>query len=302
MKLLTTTWLVPLALAAGIAHAQDAAQAPAAPAPASDAAAAESPAVAVTEETVIATVNGVNITAGHLALMRAQLPQQYQQLPDAALYQALIEQAISQELLAQTVDEMGKAAELALENEARVMRANIAMSKTAEAAATDDALKSAYDSTFAAATPSTEYHAAHILVQTEDEAKTIKADLDAGGDFTKLAQENSKDPSGSNGGDLGWFGPGMMVPEFEAAVVALTPGAVSAPVQSQFGWHIVKLIETREKPVPTLDEVREDLTAQVQQQAVIAELEALKGKAEITQIDGDTIAPGFLSDPNFLQE
>lgn len=302
MKLLTTTWLVPLALAAGIAHAQDAAQAPAAPAPASDAPAAESPVVPVTEETVIATVNGVNITAGHLALMRAQLPQQYQQLPDAALYQALIEQAISQELLAQTVDEMGKAAELALENEARVMRANIAMSKTAEAAATDDALKSAYDSTFAAAAPSTEYHAAHILVQTEDEAKTIKADLDAGGDFTKLAQENSKDPSGSNGGDLGWFGPGMMVPEFEAAVVALTPGAVSAPVQSQFGWHIVKLIETREKPVPTLDEVREDLTAQVQQQAVIAELEALKGKAEITQIDGDTIAPGFLSDPNFLQE
>lgn len=302
MKLLTTTWLVPLALAAGIAHAQDAAQAPAAPAPASDAPAAESPVVPVTEETVIATVNGVNITAGHLALMRAQLPQQYQQLPDAALYQALIEQAISQELLAQTVDEMGKAAELALENEARMMRANIAMSKTAEAAATDDALKSAYDSTFAAATPSTEYHAAHILVQTEDEAKTIKADLDAGGDFTKLAQENSKDPSGSNGGDLGWFGPGMMVPEFEAAVVALTPGAVSAPVQSQFGWHIVKLIETREKPVPTLDEVREDLTAQVQQQAVIAELEALKGKAEITQIDGDTIAPGFLSDPNFLQE
>lgn len=302
MKLLTTTWLVPLALAAGIAHAQDAAQAPAAPAPASDAPAAESPAVPVTEETVIATVNGVNITAGHLALMRAQLPQQYQQLPDAALYQALIEQAISQELLAQTVDDMGKAAELALENEARVIRANIAMSKTAEAAATDDALKSAYDSTFAAATPSTEYHAAHILVQTEDEAKTIKADLDAGGDFTKLAQENSKDPSGSNGGDLGWFGPGMMVPEFEAAVVALTPGAVSAPVQSQFGWHIVKLIETREKPVPTLDEVREDLTAQVQQQAVIAELEALKGKAEITQIDGDTIAPGFLSDPNFLQE
>lgn len=302
MKLLTTTWLVPLALAAGIAHAQDAAQAPATPAPASDGAAAESPAVAVTEETVIATVNGVNITAGHLALMRAQLPQQYQQLPDAALYQALIEQAISQELLAQTVNEMGKTAELALENEARVMRANIAMTKTAEAAATDDALKTAYDAQFATAAPSTEYHAAHILVQTEDEAKTIKADLDAGGDFTKLAQENSKDPSGSNGGDLGWFGPGMMVPEFEAAVVALTPGAVSAPVQSQFGWHIVKLIETREKPVPTLDEVRGDLTAQVQQQAVIAELEALKGKAEITQIDGDTVAPGFLSDPNFLQE
>ena len=105
MKLLTTTWLVPLALVAGFAHAQDAAQAPAAPA--APEAAAQAPATPVTEDTVIATVNGVDITAGHLALMRAQLPQQYQQLPDAALYQALIEQAISQELLAQTVDEMG---------------------------------------------------------------------------------------------------------------------------------------------------------------------------------------------------
>lgn len=300
MKLLTTTWLVPLALVAGFAHAQDAAQAPAAPA--APEATAQAPATPVTEDTVIATVNGVDITAGHLALMRAQLPQQYQQLPDAALYQALIEQAISQELLAQTVDEMGKTAELALENEARVIRANIAMTKTAEAAATDDALKSAYDTQYANAQPTTEYHAAHILVQTEDEAKAIKADLDAGGDFAKLAQENSKDPSGSNGGDLGWFGAGMMVPEFEEAVIALQPGAVSAPVQTQFGWHIVKLIETREKPVPTLDEVRADLTAQVQQQAVIAELEALKGKAQITQVDGDTIAPGFLSDPNFLEE
>ena len=183
-----------------------------------------------------------------------------------------------------------------------MIRANIAMTKTAEAAATDDALKSAYDTQFANAQPTTEYHAAHILVQTEDEAKAIKADLDAGGDFAKLAQEKSKDPSGSNGGDLGWFGAGMMVPEFEEAVVALQPGAISAPVQSQFGWHIVKLIETREQPVPTLDEVRADLTAQVQQQAVIAELEALKGKAQVTQVDGDTIAPGFLSDPNFLEE
>ena len=297
MKLLTTTWLVPLALVAGFAHAQDAAQAPATPAPA-----AESAAAAVTEDTVVATVNGVDITAGHLALMRAQLPQQYQQLPDAALYQALLEQAISQEVLAQSVEEMGKPAELALENEARVIRANVAMTKTADAAATDDALKAAFDKQYADAKPTTEYHAAHILVQTEDEAKAIKADIDAGGDFAKLAQEKSKDPSGSNGGDLGWFGTGMMVPEFEETVVALQPGAVSAPVQTQFGWHIVKLIETREKPVPTLDEVRADLTAQVQQQAVIAELEALKGKAQITQIDGDTIAPGFLSDPNFLQE
>lgn len=300
MKLHPTFWLAPLALAAGLAQAQDAAQPPAeAQAPAEAPAAAETP---VSETTIIATVNGVDITAGHLALMRTQLPQQYQSLPDAALYDALVQQAISQELLAQTVTDMGRAAELALENEARVIRANIAMSKTAEAAATDQALKAAYDAEFASAQPTTEYHAAHILVESEDEAKSIKADLDAGGDFSALAREHSKDPSGGNGGDLGWFGTGMMVPEFEAAVVALTPGAVSAPVQSQFGWHVVKLIETREKPVPTLDEVREDLTAQLQQQAVVAELDALRGKAEITEIDGDTIAPDFLSNPDFLQE
>ncbi|MCA8881506.1 MAG: peptidylprolyl isomerase [Rhodobacteraceae bacterium] len=286
MKLNPICWLAPLALAAGMAAAQAEDAAP----------------DATTLDTVVATVNGVDITAGEIALMRAQLPQQYQSLPPAALYDGLVQQAISQELLAQTVTDIGRTAELALENENRVLRANIAMGKTAEAAVTDEALKKAYDAEYGSAEPTTEYHAAHILVESEDEAKDIKAQIDGGADFAALAKEHSKDPTGNNGGDLGWFGAGMMVPEFEQAVVALQPGAVSDPVQTQFGWHVVKLIETRDKPVPTLDEVRDELAGQIQQQAVEADLEALRAKATITEADGAKVKPDFLANPDFLTE
>lgn len=300
MKLLTTTWLVPLALVAGFAHAQDAAQAPAAPA--APEATAQAPATPVTEDTVIATVNGVDITAGHLALMRAQLPQQYQQLPDAALYQALIEQAISQELLAQTVDEMGKTAELALENEARVIRANIAMTKTAEAAATDDALKSAYDTQYANAQPTTEYHAAHILVQTEDEAKAIKADLDKGGDFAAIAKEKSTDKgSAANGGDLGWFGVGMMVKPFEDAVVAAPVGKVVGPIKTDFGYHLILVSETRAAKQPTLADLHDELASEIQQKAVEAKVDELTKAAKIEK-PGEALDPALLTKTELLDK
>ena len=110
----------------------------------------------------------------------------------------------------------------------------------------------------------------------------MKSALDDGADFAETARERSTGPSGPNGGELGWFGPGMMVPEFEAAVLTLEPGDVSDPVQTQFGWHIVTLNESRETPLPTLDDLRAELTTDIQQANLNALVEQLSEGVEIT--------------------
>ena len=149
--------------------------------------------------------------------------------------------------------------------------------------------------------PQTEWRARHILVASEDEAKAVKARLDAGEDFAAVAQEVSTDTgSGSQGGELGWFGPGMMVPEFETAVAGLEVGQVSDPVQSQFGWHLIELEETRPQAVPTLEDVRGDLEGQVQQQAIEARLAELESQGQVTRTDPATLNPTVIADPAFL--
>ena len=221
-----------------------------------------------------------------------------------------LERQVGQVLLARTVPVRPTAAgermlrlarqTLALEDEARVIRANIAMTKTAEAAATDDALKSAYDTQYANAQPTTEYHAAHILVQTEDEAKAIEAQLKDGGDFAAIAKEKSTDTaSGAQGGELGWFGLGRMVPEFETAVSSLEPGQISDPVKTQFGWHIVKLNEKRDSAPPPLDEVRADFENQIRQEAFQARVAELRAAATIDKVE-PTVPPAALRQSDLL--
>ncbi len=135
-------------------------------------------------------------------------------------------------------------------------------------ALTDEVLQAAYDEKFADAEPTKEFNASHILVETEDEAKTLVTELEGGADFAELAKEKSTGPSGPNGGELGWFGAGMMVKEFEDVVMGMEVGAVSAPVQTQFGWHVIRLNETRMKDAPPLADVREELADEVQQQII----------------------------------
>lgn len=255
-----------------------------------------------TAETVLATVNGEVITAGHLLLMRGQLPEQYQALPDESLFDGLLDQAIQQALLSQQVEEMGRAAELSLENDARAMRANIEIQRLLAEAVTPEALQVAYDKRFADAEPSREYNAAHILVDSEEEAAALKGQADAGTDFAELARQNSTGPSGPNGGDLGWFGAGMMVPAFEAAVVGLKPGQVSEPVQTQFGWHVIKLMETRLQEAPPLSEVEGELISDIQQQAIAARLSEIEATADVSRVESTEVAPGFLSDPSILDD
>ncbi len=255
----------------------------------------------ITASTVVATVGNDEITLGHMIMMTSQLPDQYQSLPDDVLYDAVLDQLIRQSAVAQTAEnDLSASARMALENERRSFIAGEALAGLAQDAATDEAIQAAYDARFAEAAAETEFNAAHILVATEDEAKALKVELDGGADFEALAKEKSTGPSGPSGGALGWFSVGMMVKPFEDAVVAMEPGQVSEPVQTQFGWHVVKLNETRQKPKPTLDAVREELSAEVQQAAIEAALERITAAATIDRPETE-IDPAALRNMELIQ-
>ena len=249
-----------------------------------------------TPDTVVATVDGKDITLGHMMATKAQLPAQYQSLPDEVLFNGILDQLIQQTVLAGSLDgEVSAPAQRMIDNETRAILAGIVLEQVANNAVSDEAVQAAYDERFADAEPSTEFNASHILVETEEKAQELVTELEGGADFADLAREHSTGPSGPNGGDLGWFGKGMMVPEFEEAVVSLEVGGVSAPVQTQFGWHVVKLNETRDQEAPTLDEVKDDLTAEIQQQAVAAKIEELVAAADVEKAEEGSIDPAILN-------
>lgn len=255
----------------------------------------------VTADTVVATVNGTEITAGHMQLLRAQLPDQYRNLPDEVLYDGILDQIIQQTLLAQEAGDPDSRTQLMLDNERRALLASVELQSVTEDAVTNQAVQQAYDERFGDAEPGREYNAAHILVDSEEAAAEIKTMLDEGADFGELAQERSTGPSGPNGGDLGWFGPGMMVPAFEEAVTALEPGQVSDPVQTQFGWHVIRLEGTRLTEVPSLEDVRAEIEAELQQQAVEDHLSGLEESGEVSRTERAEIDPSFLSDDDLVQ-
>jgi peptidyl-prolyl cis-trans isomerase C len=254
----------------------------------------------VTAETVLARVNGVEITAGHLVALRARLPEQVRQMPLEQLYDGLVDQLIDQELLSQTLDEVPRAIELRLENEALGLRANVILQQIVGAAVTDAAVEAAYEARYGDQEPEPEYNAAHILVSDEDAASALKAEIDAGADFAALAREHSTGPTGPNGGNLGWFGPGQMVAAFEAAVAALSAGEVSEPVETQFGWHLVKLLDSRVNAPPTLQDVRSDIEIGLRGQAVQDRLSTLREAGDMTIIETPDLQ--FLNDPSLFPE
>lgn len=243
------------------------------------------PGVAQTEATagdVLATVNGNEITVGHLIAMLQMLPAEYQQLPDEVLFDGMLEQLVQQQVLATAAEAaITPQMELGLENERRAFLAAMYMDGVALAELTEEEVQAEYDAIYGSVPPVTEYNAAHILLGTEEEAQAMITALGEGADFAELAEENSIGPSGPNGGALGWFSAGMMVPEFEEAVFGLEPGEVSAPVQTQFGWHVVLLNETREQAAPTLEEVRAELEEGLRRARVDARLDELTAEAEI---------------------
>jgi peptidyl-prolyl cis-trans isomerase C len=145
---------------------------------------------------------------------------------------------------------------------------------------TDADLKAEYD-TQVASVPQ-EYSARHILVDDEDLAKAIIDKLKAGGDFAALAKQYSKDGSKQNGGDLGWFNPQSMVPEFAAAVTSMGKGKTSeAPTKTQFGWHVIRVEDSRSPQLPSMDQVKQQLEQLVQRKKVAAHLEELRKTSKL---------------------
>jgi len=242
------------------------------------------PVAAQDASTVLATVNGTDITLGHLIAMRAMLPAQYQELPDEVLYNGMLDQLIQQEVVADSLRGSEDArTKLTMENEDRAFLASVAIDAIAFDTIADADVETLYDANFADAGGDLEWNASHILVATEEEAQSLIDQLNDGADFVALAQEFSTGPSGPNGGALGWFGTGMMVPEFETAVAGLEAGEISAPVQTQFGWHVVKLNESRISAPPALEDVRADLEEELRRQRVDAYLAELTEAAEIAR-------------------
>lgn len=151
---------------------------------------------------------------------------------------------------------------------------------------TDEKMRKLYEDSIKAMKPEMEIKARHILVPTEEEAKTVAAKLKAGEDFAKLAQELSKDPgSGKEGGDLGWFTTDRMVPEFSEAAQKLKPGQVSDPVKTQFGWHIIKVEDVREKKPPSYDEVKDQVQQFLERQVQTEVIGKLRASVKIEKKD-----------------
>lgn len=247
-----------------------------------------------TADTVVATVNGTQITLGQMIAMKESLPPEYQSLPDDVLFKGIYDQLIQQEVLAQSVKELGPRAVATIDNEKRGYISGIAIDAIVKEAVTDEALQKAYDDRFKDAKPQTEYNAAHILVATKEEADALKAELAGGADFAEIAKAKSTDTgSGANGGDLGWFGLGMMVKPFEDAVVGAKVGEVTGPVQTDFGFHLILVKETRIAEKPTLDQLRDELASEVENKAITAKIEELTKSATVTR-EGEKLDPTIL--------
>ncbi|MCC9620847.1 peptidylprolyl isomerase [Thalassospira sp. MA62] len=238
------------------------------------------------DDPVLATVNGEDILESEIRATQQGLPQQYQQYPFDMIKPRLLEIEIDQRLLMKAGEEAG------LEDDAEVQEmlqdlkdriiADTYRDRALEDAVTDEAIQAKYDEFIETNEPEDEIHARHILLENEEDAKAVIAELDDGADFAELAEEKSTGPSGPNGGDLGYFARGAMVPEFSEAAFALEPGAYSKePVQTQFGWHVIKVEDVKEGEQPTLEEVRPQLVAQLQKEAYDALVADLRDDADI---------------------
>ncbi|MDO5630827.1 MAG: peptidylprolyl isomerase [Paracoccus sp. (in: a-proteobacteria)] len=259
------------------------------------------PAMAQDADTVVATVNDMPITLGQMIAMKQGLHDQAAaNLPDQALWDLMLDQLIRTTAVAQ-LGESGMTArdKARLELERRAYLASAALEKVAEVEITDADITAAYERMFGEAAPMTQYSAAHILVETEAEAQDIRRQLADGADFGQLARERSKDPaSGANDGELGWFSADQMVAPFAEAVKSLQKDQISDPVQSDFGWHVIRLDDTRLTEAPKLDEIRPQLVAQLRREKVDAEVQRLVSQATVDKTEG--LTPSLINNTEFL--
>ncbi|MBI5007679.1 MAG: peptidylprolyl isomerase [Nitrosomonadales bacterium] len=230
-------------------------------------------------------VNGVSIPKARVDL-RVKSAAQQGQPESEELRKAIREDLINLEVISQTavkngLDKQGDTVQQLELARQSILAGAFVQDYVKNNPVSVDAMKQEYEA-MKARVGNKEFKLSHILVESEDEAKKAAAEIKKGAKFGKVAKSKSKDPgSKDNGGDLGWAVPSNFVQPFAEAVTKLAKGQISAPVQTQFGWHIIKLEDTRELKVPTFEEMKPQLEKRMQQQAIQKLIEELRGKAKI---------------------
>ncbi len=242
---------------------------------------------------VVARVNGVELHLSDVEAAQQALPPQAQKLALAQIYPLLlnrmidgmlITQAAQKEHLEQSPEVQGRLKAL----EDRVIQ-QVYVEQLLKSAETEDALKAEYQKYLQENPPRDEVHARHILVKTEAEAQSIIDQLNKGADFVALAKKYSTDPGAAEGGDLGYFTRDEMVPAFAAAAFALQPGQYTkTPVKTEFGWHVILVVDRRQKPSPSFAEAREQVSRMLARDLIEAKVKALRkdAKVEAFGLDG----------------
>tara|TARA_R110002020_G_scaffold198830_9_gene400172 strand:+ start:56161 stop:57012 length:852 start_codon:yes stop_codon:yes gene_type:complete len=241
---------------------------------------------------VVATVSGVEILASELTLAEGDLDPQFARLPDdqrrvAALAAVIDIKTLARKAEAEKLDQSEDFKKLMVFQRDRALH-NAIFKSTVVDPVTDADIKARYEKEVAATPTEEEVSARHILVKTEEEAKAIIAELDTGKDFSELAKEKSTGPSAAQGGDLGFFTKGRMVPEFEAVAFALKPGEYAKePVKTQFGWHVIKLEDRRQAAPPAFEEVADQVRQVVMRERYGDLIKEARGEVEIEVLDPD---------------
>ena len=253
--------------------------------------------VLAADDPVVAKVGKLEIHQSELELAVQNLDPQLAQLPDEQKKVAALSGAIDVKLLAG-----GALAEGIKDTEDFKKRMayigdrelhNAYFRKHVVEATTPEEVKARYDKEIAGLPKQEEVHARHILVKTEDEAKAVIADLDKGKDFAAIAKEKSQDSNKDDGGDLGWFGPGRMVPEFEEAAFALEKGAYTkTPVKTQFGFHVIKVEEKRDAPPPPFEQVQDQVKQLVMRDKYVSLIDKAKADQKI-EITDEALKKGY---------
>lgn len=239
------------------------------------------------EDPVVVKVNDTVIRQSDVMAMHAQLPEQYRNMPVSVLFQAIVGQLINRRLaaIAATSEGLDKQPDIqrALERIKERLLEQAYVSKRAGESIDEKALRERYAAAKASGALSIEeVRASHILVEDEAVAKDVHAQVKGGADFAKVAQAKSKDGSAGAGGDLGFFDRSVMVPAFADAAFALQKGQISAPVQTQFGWHVIRLEDRRTRD-RSFEEAEEELRDMAYQEAQSTVIEGLRKGARIEQ-------------------
>jgi peptidyl-prolyl cis-trans isomerase C len=241
------------------------------------------------DDKVLAKVNGAEIKQSDVAMAEEELAPSLAQMDPATKGENVLSFLIDMKIVSKAAEDKKIADSEEFKRRLNFTRNRLLMdsllASEGKAALTDAAMKQVYEDASKQITGEQEVHARHILVETEDEAKAVKAELDKGADFAELAKKKSKDPGASDGGDLGFFTKEQMVPEFSAVAFALDPGKISDPVKSQFGWHIIKVEEKRNRKPPEFDQVKAQIETYVTRKAQAEYVGKLREAAKIERMD-----------------